>query len=189
MRDLRSSEKHGRSIWTGRGACAAADTSSRFHCQIGVVLGNRNRVRLRRGAGARRNESTGFHNAIQRAAINYQIFSERGLCDSQPLDCDRRAVTKLSHVKFAHSARMIGSVWFAVDRERAGAANTFAAIGVERDWFLSASDQTLIENVELFEKRCVRRNVTYFVIDEFAWRLSIFLAPDFEFEIHIFTSS
>src|SRR4029450_560011 len=169
MRDLRSSEKHGRSIRTGRGACAASDASSRFHCQISVVLGNRNRVRLRCGAGARRNESTDLHDAIPRAAIDYEIFQERERSDSKRLDCDRRAVAKLSHVKFAHCARMIGSVWFAVDRERAGAANTFAAIGVERDWFLSASDQTLIENVEHFEKRCVRRNVTYFVIDEFAW--------------------
>ena len=84
---------------------------------------------------------------------------------------------------------MIGSVRFAVDRERAGATNAFAAIGVERDWFLSASDQSLIENVEHFEKRRVWRNVAYFVINEFAWRLSIFLAPDSEFEIHILTSS
>ena len=184
MRDLRSSEKHGRSIWTGRGACAASDASSRFHCQIGVVLGNRNRVRLRRGAGALRNESTGLHNAIQRAAIDYQIFEERERSDSKRLDCDRRAVAKLSHVKFTHRARMIGSVWFAIDRERAGAANTFAAIGVERDWFLSASDQSLIENVEHFEKRRVRRDVVHFVIDEFAWRLSIFLAPDSQKKVH-----
>ena len=83
---------------------------------------------------------------------------------------------------------MIGSVWFAVDRERASAANTFTAIRVERDRFLSAFDQRLIENVEHFEKRGVRRNVAHFVIDEFACRLSIFLAPDFEFEIHIFMS-
>src|SRR5262245_3919992 len=136
-----------------------------------------------------RNESTGLHNAIQRAAIHYQIFHKRERSDSKRLNCDRRAVAKLSHVKFAHRARMIGSLWFTVDRERAGAANAFAAIGVERDWFLSVSDQSLIENVEHFEKRRVRRNVTHFVIDDFAWRLSIFLAPDFEFEIHIFTSS
>src|SRR5215510_10940856 len=48
MRNLRSSEKHGRSIWTGRGACAASDASSRVHCQISIVLGNQDRVRLRR---------------------------------------------------------------------------------------------------------------------------------------------
>src|SRR6266513_3284669 len=184
MRDLRSSEKHSRSIWTGSGACAASDASSCFHCQIGVVFGNQNRVRLRRGACARGNESTGLHNTIQRPAIDYQIFQERERSDSKRLDRDRRAVAKLSHVKFAHRARMIGSVRFAVDRERAGAANTFAAIGVERDWFRSACDQSLIENVEHFEKRRVRRNVAHFVIDEFAWRLSVLLSPEAQAKVH-----
>src|SRR5256886_15893965 len=141
MRDLRSSEKHGRSIWTGRGACAASDTSSCLHCQIGCVFVNQNRVRLRRGACARGNESTGLQNTIQRPAIDYQIFQERERSDSKRLDCDLRAVAKLSHVKFAHRSRMIGSVRFAVDRERAGAANTFEGIGVESDWFRSACDE------------------------------------------------
>src|SRR5207237_8053948 len=98
----------------------------------------------------RGNESTVYDNTMQRDGIDYQIFQERERSDSKRLDCDRRAVAKLSHVKFAHRARMIGSVRFAVDRERAGAANTFAAIGVERDWFRSACDQCLIENVEPF---------------------------------------
>src|SRR4029077_11783202 len=153
------------------------------------MLGDQARVRLWGGTCARRNESTSLHNSIQCTAIDYQIFHKRERSYAERLDCDRSVVAKLSHIKLAHRARMIGSVRFAVDRERAGAANPFAAIGVERDWFLSASDQSLIENVEHFEKRRVRRNIAYFVIDEFAWRLSIFLSPDFEFEIHIFTSS
>src|SRR5207237_7708368 len=101
-------------------------------------------------------------------ALVYYDFQVRERSYSKLLYCDRRAFAKLSHVKFAHRARMIGSVRFAVDRERAGAANTFAAIGVERDWFRSACDQSLIENVEHFEKRRVWRNVAHFVIDEFA---------------------
>src|SRR5438445_7874179 len=177
MRDLRSSEKHGRSIWAGRGACAASDASSRFHCQIGIMFGNQGRVRLRRGAGACRNKSAGLHNVIERLAIDYQILHKRKRSYAKRLDCDRRTVAKLSHIKLAHRAGMIRSVRFAVDRERTSAANAFTAIGVERDWFLSASDQSLIENVEHFEKRCVRRNVAHFVIDEFACHLSIFLAP------------
>src|SRR5207244_3202314 len=163
-----NSEEHTCTGYTARGAYSAYDASSCFHCKIAVVFGNQNRVRLRRGTCARGNESTGLHNTIQRPAIDYQIFQERERSHSKRLDCDRRAVAKLSHVKFAHRARMIGSVRFAVDRERAGAANTFAAIGVERDWFRSACDQSLIENVEHFEKRRVWRNVAHFVIDEFA---------------------
>ena len=45
---------------------------------------------------------------------------------------------------------------FAVNRERAGAANSFATIGVEGDWLLVASKQRFIQNVEHLEKRRVR---------------------------------
>src|SRR5919197_2354931 len=140
MRDLRSGEKHGRTIWTGRCARAASDAGCRFHCQIGIMLGNRDRVCLRRGACTRGNKSSGLHNAIQGPAIDYQIFHKRERSYTKRLDCDGRTVAKLSHVKLAYRARMIGSVWFAVNRERARAANTFAAIGVKRDWFVAAPD-------------------------------------------------
>src|SRR4029450_9016003 len=189
MRTLRSREKHGRSIWAGCGASAASDAGRRFHCQIGVMLGNRDRVRFWRRTCARGNESTGLHNAIQRAAIDYQVFHKRERSYAKRLACDCRAVAKLSHVKLAHRARMIGSVWFTVNRERASAANAFAAIGVERDCFIAAPDQSLIENVEHFEKRRVRRNVAHFVIDEFAWRFRVWLPPNFQFEVHLLTSS
>src|SRR5262245_44612189 len=153
------------------------------------MLGDRDRVRLGRGACARGNESTGLHDTIQRAAIDHQIFYKRECPYAKRLDCDCCAVAKLSHVKLADRARMVGSMRFAVYRQRASAANAFAAIRIERDWFFATPDQNLIKNVEHFEKRCVRRNVAHFVMDEFSWRLSIFLPPDFEFEIHIFTSS
>src|SRR6266700_892407 len=184
MRDLRSCEKHGRSIWTRRGAGAAPDASRRLHRQVGIVLGNRDRVRLRRGACALGNESTSLHDAVQRAAIDYQILYKLERSYSKRLDRDRRAVAKLSHVKLTHRARMIGAVWFAVNRKRASAANTFAAIRVERDRFLSAFDQCLIEHVEHLEKGRVWRNVAYFVIDEFAWRFYVRLTPDSQLKVH-----
>src|SRR5882724_13178684 len=117
MRDLRSSEKHGRSVWTRRGARAASDTGRRFHRQIGIMLGNQDRVRLWRGARARGNESTGLYDAVQGAAIDHQIFHKRERSYAKRLNCDRRAVAKLSHIKLAHRTRMIGSVWLTVDRE------------------------------------------------------------------------
>src|SRR5262249_1608034 len=184
MRDLRRCEKHGRSVWTSRGACPASDASRRFHRKVRLMLGNRDRVCLWRRACARGNKSTSLHNAIQRPAIDYQIFHKRERSYAKRLDGDRRAVAKLSHVKLAHRARMIGTVWFAVNGERASAANTFAAIRVERDWFVSTSHQSLIENVQHFYQRRVRRNVARFIINEFAWRLSVLLSPDLEFEVH-----
>jgi hypothetical protein len=80
---------------------------------------------------------------------------------------------------------MIGAVSFTVDRKRAGAANSFPAIRVERDGFLAGSEQIFIKNIEHFEKRCVRGNVPHLVIDEFAAGLAILLPPNFKFEVHI----
>ena len=79
---------------------------------------------------------------------------------------------------------MVRSVRFTVDGERAGAANTFAAIGVERDRFLAAREQIFIHDVEHFEKRRIRRNVFCFVIDELAARFCIGLTPNFESKVH-----
>ena len=45
---------------------------------------------------------------------------------------------------------------FTVDSERARSANSFAAIGVERDWFLAARHQIFIHDIEQFEERRVR---------------------------------
>src|ERR1044071_4139720 len=117
MRDLRSREKHGRSIWTSRGTRATSDTSRRFHRQIGIMLGNQDRVRLWRGARTRGNESTGLHNAVQGAAIDHQIFHKRERSYAKRLNCDRRAIAKFSHIELAHRSRMIWSVWLPVDRE------------------------------------------------------------------------
>ena len=82
-------------------------------------------------------------------------------------------------------ARMIGPMRFAVDRERARSANSFAAIGIKSDRFLAAQQQVLVHDIEHFEDRCVWRNVGRLVIDELSFRLSIFLTPDLQFEIHL----
>src|SRR2546426_913688 len=79
---------------------------------------------------------------------------------------------------------MIGTMRFSVDRERAGSANTLAAIGVERDWLLAASEQDFVQDVEHSEKRSVRRNAARVVIDEFARRLRVRLSPDSQVEVH-----
>src|SRR5881409_709273 len=86
------------------------------------------------------------------ASIDHQILYDREGSYAEWFDCNRRAVTKLPHVEFAHRAGVIGSVGFAIDRERAGAANSFATIGVERDRFLAGPEQIFVQNVEHFEK-------------------------------------
>src|SRR5438552_6627022 len=125
-----------------------------------------------------------MHNAIYRGAIDHQILDDRKGANAKGLDRDRFSVAKLSHVKLTDCCGMIGTVRFSVNGERAGSANALAAIGVERDWLLAASEQNFVQNVEHLEKRGVRRNVAHAVINEFTGCLCIRLAPDSQVKVH-----
>ena len=74
---------------------------------------------------------------------------------------------------------------FAVDGQRTHAANSFAAIGVERDRLLAVIRQSLVDDVEHFEKRHVFVDVIDLVIDETAFCLLILLTPDAKTELHL----
>src|SRR5437899_8988443 len=148
------------------------------------MLRNQDRVGFRGGPGASGDEATSFYNSVEPASMDHEIFDDRESADAEWLDCDRCAIAKFSHVKLAHSARMIGTLSFAIDRERARAANAFAAIGVKRDRLLAAIKQLFVENVEHFEKRRVRRDIADLVIDEFAGRFRIGLPPDSQQKVH-----
>src|ERR1051326_6429434 len=99
---------------------------------------------LGRRASARRDESAGLHDPIQRTAIEHEIFYYWERADAKRLDRNCVAVAKLTHVQLTHCAGMIRPVSFAVHGERAGAANPFAAIGVERDGFLAGPEQIFV---------------------------------------------
>ena len=119
-------------------------------------------------------KSARLHDPIERAAIDHQILDDRKRSYAKRLDDDLFAVAKFSHVKFAGRAGMIRPVRFAVDGERARAANALAAIGVERDRFFAATEQLFVHDVEHLEKRSIRRNIGRFVFDELAARSSVF---------------
>ena len=69
-------------------------------------------------------------------------------------------------------------------KDLAEAKSLINALMLERDRFLTATNEALVHDVEHFEKRSVGRNARRFIPDEFALRLRIFLPPDFEFEVH-----
>ena len=80
---------------------------------------------------------------------------------------------------------MIRAMRFAVDRERAGAADSFATIGIERDRFFASR-----RSARSFTMSSISRNDVFgeisrrFVVDELAFRFRVLLSPDFELEIH-----
>ena len=116
VRNFCRGKKHGGGIRTGRGTRAAPDAGGRFHREVGVVFGNRDRICLRRGAGPRADESARLHDAIEGGAIDDQILHDRERAGAERLDRNRLAILELAHVKLAGGGGMGRSVGFAVDR-------------------------------------------------------------------------
>ena len=67
MGNFRADEKHGAGIRAGRGTSAAADARGGFHGEIGIGFRDRKGVAVRRGAGARGDETAGLLDAIEGA--------------------------------------------------------------------------------------------------------------------------
>ena len=185
MRNFRGREQHRRRVRARRRASTAANARRCFHRSIGILFRNQSRVRFRRRTRPRRDEPARLDDSIERAAIHDQILEERKRFCAERLDHDRRAILESAHVNFARRPRMIGTVRFPVNRERASSADSFATIRIERDRLLAFRDESFVDDVQHFEERRVRRNVRRLIFDKFAFRLRIFLAPDFEAKVHL----
>ena len=116
MGNLGRGEEHGGGVRASRRAGAAADAGGGFHREIGVVFRDRNGVRLRRGTGARADESARLHDAIERGAIDDEVLDDREGADAERFDRDRRAILELAHVKLASGRRVRRTMRFAVNR-------------------------------------------------------------------------
>jgi hypothetical protein len=56
-------------------------------------------------------------------------------------------------VQLARGGCTLRAVGLTIDHQRAGAADSFAAVMIKDNGFLTVGDQTLVQNVEHFEKR------------------------------------
>ena len=122
--------------------------------------------------------------AVEGGAIDHQI-PEHGEGARPPgLDRDGVAILEFSHVKLAGGRSVKTPVRFAVDDERAHAADTFTAIVIESDGFLALLDETLVRHVEHFQERHVRDDAAHLIGLDTARRLSVLLPPNPEGEVH-----
>src|SRR2546426_807820 len=94
------------------------------------------------------------------------------------------AVPEAPHVELADGGRALGSVRDAVDHEATRAADTLAAVVLERDRRLAAIDQLLVDDVEHLEKGHVRADVLRLVGDQAAAGAPALLAPHPERQGH-----
>jgi hypothetical protein len=72
----------------------------------------------------------------------------------------------------------------AIDHLGAGSTDPLAAIMVEGDGILAASDELFVDLIEHLEKGLVGTHILCFVSLQFAGVIGTFLAPDKEGEVH-----
>jgi hypothetical protein len=86
--------------------------------------------------------------------------------------------------KLADGRAALSAVRQAVDHHRTGAADAFAAIGIERNRLLAFGDQILVDHVEHFQKGHVGQDIGGLVSDQPAFAFGVLLPPDFQGKIH-----
>ena len=126
-----------------------------------------------------------MNDPVKGVTVNHEVLEHGKRAGAPGFDGDGVAVAEMAHVQLAGGGAFLAAVGNAIDDERAGAADAFPAVGVERDRFPAARDELLIDDIEHFQERHVRDDVLGFVDLEAAGRARVLLAPDLEDEIHL----
>ena len=125
-----------------------------------AVFGHRNGVGIGRAARVDGDETAGLDDAVERAAVDDQVFDERKRLGAPGLDGDRLAVLEMAHVQLAG-----GGAAFVRRAElplmtsehmpqMPSRQSRSKAIGSS-----PSADQSLVDHVEHFEERHVRHDV------------------------------
>ena len=125
-----------------------------------------------------------MHDAIERPAIDCEVFEHRKCRRAPRLEHERVAVLEETHVQLTHRRSRVRPVGDAVDHEAARATDALAAVAVEDDRVLAAADQVLVDHVQHLEERHVLVDVARLVGLEAAGVIRAFLSPDLERQTH-----
>ena len=148
-------------------------------------LGHRKGVAIGSAAGVDGNESAGLDDAIESGAAGGQVFDDRESLGAPGLDRDRLAIFEMAHVKLAGGGAAVSPVRNAVNDQRAHAADAFAAVRIERNRLPALLEEAFVDHVEHFQERHGFDDIRGLVGFEMSGRLPVFLAPNFESQIHL----
>ncbi len=133
MSDLGSGEQSGRSVWARRDTSAAGDAGRGVHSPVRCFFRNQNGVAVRSASGGNRDITARSNDAIERAAIDGQIFDYRERTRTPGLEREFLSIFEVAHRQLANRCGGQRTVSNAVDHESAGTANSFTAVVLERD--------------------------------------------------------
>src|SRR5712691_3039444 len=185
VRHLRGCEQHGGGVRARGDAGAAADARRRVEGEVRVFFADQDGVGVGRRARRRADEAARLDDSVKGAPVDDQILDDRERSGAPGLERQAIAVPEAPHVELADGGGALGSVRDAVDHEATRAADTLAAVVLERDRRLAAVDQLLVDDVEHLEKGHVRADALRLVGDEAAAGVRALLAPYPERQVHL----
>jgi 2-polyprenyl-6-hydroxyphenyl methylase/3-demethylubiquinone-9 3-methyltransferase len=171
-------------VLAGRDTGAATDAFGGVHRAVGVVLGDRDGVGVRRTPGADGDVPAGLDDAVERAPIDDEVLHDGKRRRPPRLDPDLGAIPVVPHMQLAHGRARQRSVRLAVDHEAARATDALTTVVIERDRFLALPHQIIVHNIEQLQKRHVLADIVRDISLERARPIRARLPPDVQRYFH-----
>ena len=162
--DSGSNKEHCRTVLTGSYTSAATYTGCCIHTLFSLVVRYENVVGILSGTGAYRDESASLEYLVESCSVDYKILDYRESGAAERLNGDGSAILEMPHKQLTGCNVIVRSVSTAVDVQRAGSADTLAAVVVKSNRaaalttslnsnrVATLSDKLFIEDIEHLEE-------------------------------------
>lgn len=189
-------EQHRRAVLTGGNASSATNASGGVHTLLSILVRDENIVGILGGTSSDRDESASLKNLVKGTAVYNQVLDYRETGASERLNGDGSAILEVTHKELAGGHVIVRTVSATVNEQRAGTADTLAAVVVERNRtaalaasvngyrIVTLTDQLLIEDVKHFEERGVLLYSGNMISLKMTLFLGVLLTPYLKIEIH-----
>ena len=143
------------------------------------------------------NESTCLKDLVKRAAVNNEVLDNRESGTAPRLYGDCSAILEMTHKELTSSHVVIWTVSASIDVERAGSADTLAAVVIERNRTAALAtslncnristfaNELFVENIEHLKERSIFFDTRNMIGLEMSLCFGVLLTPDFQIKFHL----
>ena len=179
MTDFGANEQQGAGILAGSHTSTATDARSRIHSHIGLVLWNRNRVGIGYATCCGTDVASRLDDFVESGTVHHKVTDDGERLSAPRLNPNVVAIAEFAHVELASGDAVVVAVGPAVDVESAHATDALAAVVVEANGMRdSVVDESLVQDVEHFEERAIRRDAVQWISLEMTLGAGVFLSPN-----------
>ena len=185
-----SHEQHGRSVLASSHTCTATNASGSIHTLFGLVVRDEDVIGILSRTGTHGNKAAGLQYLVKCRTVNHQILYDGESGTPPGLHRDGGAVLKVTHKQLTGSDMVVRTMGPAVNIQRAGTADTLAAVMVERYGaaaLATALDghrvtalayKLFIQNIQHFKEGRIFLYTRNMICLEMTFCLGVLLAPN-----------